>query len=271
MQDSIRALFIGAHPDDCEYQAGGLAAKYRRLGHTVKFVSVTNGDAGHHKIGGLELARRRLVETQRVAEEFGIEYEVWDVPDGYLVADIPNRDRMIRSIRAFKPDLIFTHRLNDYHPDHRATGTLVQDASFLIRVPNICPDTPAIEYRLAILSLRDGFTKPAPFTPDVIVAIDDVLDEKARMWHAHTSQFYEWLPYIDGYEAEVPLSDHERLAFTRRRIEAMERQITEGFRDLVLARYGEQEGRAVCAAEAFEVSEYGRPLPPDEIDRWFPR
>ncbi|HEX5322308.1 MAG TPA: PIG-L family deacetylase, partial [Capsulimonadaceae bacterium] len=161
MRESIRTLLIiGAHPDDCEARAGGLAAKYRKLGQAVKFVSVTNGDAGHHQMGGSELAARRLREARRVAEEFGIEYDIWDIPDGRLIADLATRDRVIREIRAFRPDLVITHRPNDYHPDHRATGTLVMDASYLIRVPNICPDIPDLRHTPVILYLQDFFTKP---------------------------------------------------------------------------------------------------------------
>ena len=37
-----------------------------------------------------------------------------------------------------------------------------------------------------------------PFTPDVAVAIDDVIDKKIDMLDAHVSQFYEWLPWVDG-------------------------------------------------------------------------
>lgn len=271
MRDNIRALFIGAHPDDCEYHAGGLTAKYRRHGHSVKFVSVTNGDAGHHEIGGSELAARRLAETQRVADEFGIEYEVLDNPDGRLEATLDNRERIIRLIREFRPDLIFTHRPNDYHPDHRATGTLVMDASFLIRVPNICRDTPHLDYTPAILYTGDPFTKPIPFSPDVIVSIDDATAEKARMLHFHASQFYEWLPWLGGYEAEVPQDDSERLAWTERRASERDAGTADRFRALLKMRYGEANGAAIVHAEAFEISEYGRALPAEEIDRWFPR
>src|SRR5689334_2751438 len=135
-EGQIRALMIGAHPDDCEFKTGGLAALYRAQGHIVKFVSATNGEAGHHEMGGGPLAQRRYEETRRVAEIADIEYEVMTSADGRLEADLATREQVIKLIREFQPDLVFTHRTNDYHPDHRRTGILVQDASYLIRVPN---------------------------------------------------------------------------------------------------------------------------------------
>ena len=63
MAEPIRVIAIGAHPDDCEYRMGATAALLAQAGHAVKFVSVTNGDAGHHKIKGPELAARRYAET----------------------------------------------------------------------------------------------------------------------------------------------------------------------------------------------------------------
>ena len=181
------------------------------------------------------------------------------------------RDRFIRLIREFQPDLLFTHRPNDYHPDHRRTGILVQDASYLIRVPNICPLTPHLTQTPIILYFQDYFQKPIPFQPDVVVAIDDVVEAKARMLHCHVSQMYEWLPFDGGYADEVPDGDAERLAWTQGRTEQRDGVSAKRFRASLIGRYGEADGNAVGCAEAFEVSEYGRDLPPDEIDRYFPR
>ena len=62
-EKNLRILAFGAHPDDCDFSAGGTAIRFARAGHQVRLVSMTNGDAGHHEIGGLALARRRYAET----------------------------------------------------------------------------------------------------------------------------------------------------------------------------------------------------------------
>lgn len=267
----IRALMIGAHPDDCEFTCGGLATKLVAAGHAVKFVSATDGSAGHHEMGGGPLARRRLEETRAVAGLAGIEYEVLDYPDGRLEIDVAARERVIGLIREFRPDLLFTHRPNDYHPDHRRTSTLVQDASYLIRVPNIAPLVPHLSTTPVILYMRDGFQRPYPFVADVVVATDDALEAKARMLHCHASQVYEWLPYDGGYADEVPAGDAERLAWLTERVARRDAVFAERHRDRLVARYGVEQGNAVRGAEVFEVSEYGRALSPGEVDGYFPR
>ncbi len=193
-------MVIGAHPDDAEFKAGGLAAIYRRLGHEVLFVSVTDGSAGHHISRGAELAARRREEAARAGEVLGLTYEVWNHPDGRLTADLSARHDMIRAIRRFQPDLLLTHRPNDYHPDHRATSQLVQDAAYLLTVPPICPEVPHLRRDPVIAYLSDDFTRPYPFTPTVIVDITRGFEAKVAMLDAHASQFHEWLPYNGGYE-----------------------------------------------------------------------
>ena len=266
----IRALMIGAHPDDCEFTSGGLATKLLAQNHAVKFVAATNGEAGHHLMGGGPLAQRRLAETQAVTALSGVEYEVLDYPDGRLEADLATRERIIRLIREFQPDLIFTHRTNDYHPDHRRTGILVQDASYLIRVPNIAPLTPHLTKTPVILYMRDGFQKPNPLTADVVVGIDDVMDAKAKMLHCHTSQVYEWLPYVGGYADKVPEDEAGRLALVRQWVGDRDAFFADRYRDALIRRYGPDRGAAIRYAETFEVSEYGRSLLPEEINEYFP-
>lgn len=265
MNNPLRALMIGAHPDDCEFKAGGLAAKLRARGDVVKFVSATNGDAGHHEMRGEPLARRRAEETRRVAALAGIEYEVLPFPDGRLDTDLATRERFIALIRQFKPDLVFTHRINDYHPDHRRTGTLVQDASYLIRVPAICPSVPALSHTPVILSLQDGFQSPALFRADVVIAIDDVLEAKTAMLHCHASQVYEWLPFDGGYLSDVPAGESERQSWLQARQARRDGLVADRFRDRLIARYGQERGGTARCAEAFEVSEYGRAPSEEEL------
>lgn len=265
---TVRLLAIGAHPDDCEVRVGGLAALYRQRGWSVTFVSLTNGDAGHHTLGREALATRRLAETRAVSAQFGIDYHVLDNHDGELEATLENRKRVIRLIRTCRPDLVVTHRPNDYHPDHRYTATLVQDAAFSVTVPLICPETPALARNPVIACFQDAFTKPAPFYPSVVVDISAVMDQKLAMLHCHASQFYEWLPYHAGQLDRVPAGDAERRQFLREHWQ--HRSDPERWRGRLIELYGEARGRAVRHAEAFEISEYGTPLDEPLRQRLFP-
>ena len=213
----LRIIVFGAHPDDCELEAGGTAARWAKLGYKVKFVSVTNGDIGHHEMAGAILARRRTAEVKRCAEILGIETEVLDIHDGELLPTLENRRMITRKIREWQADVVISHRPNDYHPDHRYTGILVQDAAFMVIVPSFCPDVPALRKNPVFLYTEDDFKKPNPFAPDVVVPIDPVLDQKVACVDALESQFYEWNPWLFGYLDTVPKGKAARLDWTRDR------------------------------------------------------
>jgi LmbE family N-acetylglucosaminyl deacetylase len=72
-EKSINVIVFGAHPDDCDADAGGTAILFAKMGHNVKFVSLTNGDAGHYAMGGGELAKIRIAEAQEAGKRFGVE------------------------------------------------------------------------------------------------------------------------------------------------------------------------------------------------------
>ena len=268
--ERLRILIFGAHPDDVDFTAGGTAALYARQGHEVLCVSVTNGDAGHQTEAGAYLARRRRAEAEAAGKVIGVRYITLDNHDGELLPTLENRRQIIRLIRQFKPDLMMSPRPNDYHPDHRYTAQLIQDAAYMVTVPNVCADTPHLEANPVIVYVSDTFQKPYPFTADVVVAIDEVIDLKFAMLHTHTSQMYEWLPYNQGILHEVPEGDAERLAWLRRRLDGRMRQDADRFRDLLIELYGAGRGRAVVYAEAFEGCEYGGRLTPENLRRLFP-
>ncbi len=268
-QAKLRIIAFGAHPDDCDFRFGGTAIKFARAGHAVKFVSVTNGNAGHHEMGGGILARRRHAETQEAARRFGIAaYEVFDNPDGELMPTLEVRKQIIRAIREWRADVVLGPRPNDYHPDHRYTGVLVQDAAYMVVVPNLVSDVPALRKNPIFIYYEDGFQKPAPFRPDVVVAIDDVWEAKVDGLDAHTSQMYEWLPWVDGRWSEVPKDPAARkkwLAASR------QPRMSEEIRAALAKRYGAEKASQVQRWEAFELCEYGSRPSLEELDRLFPR
>jgi len=268
--EPLRIVVFGAHPDDCELEAAGTAARWAKLGYKVKFVSVTNGDIGHHEMAGAILARRRTAEVKRCAEILGIETDVLDIHDGELLPTLENRRLITRKIREWKADVVISHRPNDYHPDHRYTGILVQDAAFMVIVPSFCPDVPALRKNPVFLYTEDDFKKPRPFSPDVVVPIDPAFDLKVACIDALESQFYEWNPWLFGYLSEVPKVNEDRLAWTRKRAERRYGGLADRFRVKLIDLLGEEKGKAVKYAEAFEVCEYGSQPTRDQLMRIFP-
>ena len=267
----LRIIAFGAHPDDNELRVAGTAAKWAALGHQVKFVSVTNGDIGHWREAGGPLARRRTAEVQETAKILGITSQVLDIHDGELEPTLENRRTVTRLIRDWKADIVLAHRPNDYHPDHRAVGQLVQDASYMVTVPYFCPDTPHLQRNPVFLSYQDNFTRPTPMQADIVVAIDDVVEKKLAAMEAMPSQFYEG--GANGGPQLVPADDAGK---TRRKAEVRDgfkRRFAGGaqrFRAKLVEMYGADKGNAVQYAEAFEISEYGRRPNAEEIRRLFP-
>ncbi len=268
-EGKLRIIAIGAHPDDCDIRFGGTAAKFAKAGHAVKFLSVTNGDAGHHEMGGGILAKRRHAETQEAARRLGIaEYEVLDNPDGELLPTLEVRKQIIRAIREWKADIVLGPRPNDYHPDHRYTGVLMQDAAYMVVVPNLVSDVPALRKNPVFMYYQDGFQKPAPFRPDVVVALDDVWETKVNALDAHVSQMYEWLPWVDGILDRVPKDPAARKKWLA---ESRAPRVPDEVRKALEKRYGAEKGRQVKYYEAFELCEYGRRASLEELNQIFPK
>src|SRR5438105_1492459 len=269
--EKLRIICFGAHPDDCEIQAGGVAAMWAAQGHKVKFVSVTNGDIGHWREAGGPLALRRKTEVEAAAKILGITTEVLDIHDGELLPTVENRRALTRLIREWKADVVMGPRPNDYHPDHRYTGVLVQDAAYMVTVPFFCPDVPVMTKNPAFFYYLDHFKKPNPFEPDVLISVDDVMEKKLDALGVMVSQFYEG--GANGSPALVPSDPDEqkkrhqevRDGFARR-----QKSLTERFHGKVAVWYPSDKAASIKYVDAFEICEYGSQPDKKELKRLFP-
>lgn len=270
---TLRIIAFGAHPDDCELKAAGCAAKWAAQGHKVKFVSVTNGDIGHWGMAGGPLAQRRHAEIRETARILGIEGDTLDIHDGELLPTLENRKLITKQIREWRADVVLSHRPNDYHPDHRNVGVLVQDAAYMVTVPHFAPDVPYLAANPVFFYYEDRFQKPTPFQPDVVVGIDDVLDKKLAAVAALHSQFFEGganggphlIPDPANASAVAARKTEVRESFRRRFAATADR-----FRLALTEQYGAEKAKAIKHAEAFEVCEYGRVPSRSELRKLFP-
>lgn len=269
----MKVLMIGAHQDDNEFQGGGLAHRLTKMGHEVRFLSMCNGCGGHHIMTPDETVKRRAAESAAVAKLLGIRYDVWDIDDCTLVADLETRRKLIRYIREFAPNLVISHRPNDYHADHRAVGQLVQDASYMLTVPHECPDVPVMRKMPVIMYYEDKFTNPV-FRPDVLISVDDEIETKLQIAHLNVSQVYEWLAYeedevppegeaeryewLKGMNITEATTDEEILS-ARRGYAVLFAKTAARFREQLIEQYGKERGEKIRYAEAYEICEYGEP------------
>lgn len=251
--EQYRFMMIGAHPDDMELRCGGLAMRLKQAGHEVMFLSMTDGGAGHHTMERDALVERRAEEAAAAARVLGVAHKIMPIEDARLEATVPVREMLMREIRAFAPHVIITHRTADYHPDHRACGQLVMDCSYLVNVPLCCPDTPCPPYAPVILSSWDPFTRPLPFRADMAVPVDAFVEKKIDAVLCHVSQFYEWLPHIEGWtEIGGAPTFEEKTALLRAHLHrrfAREAKL-----------YPERMPAGTEYAETFEWNEYGAPM-----------
>ena len=262
----LHVIAFGAHPDDCDGKAGGLAAKYAAAGALVKFVSLTNGDAGHFSQGGGALAKRRRAEAKEAGRRIGIVYDVLDNHDGELMPTLAVRREVIREIREWNADIVLSPRPNDYHPDHRNTGIVVQDAAYMVTVPNVVTDVPALRKNPVFLYFSDHFQRPAPFRPDIVVSSDGVYDKKIDMVDGDVSDVYEWLPWHDGKLDQVPKDPVARKQWLRSQRTS---GVPAAWKEALKKWYG-AEAASIHHAEAFEITEYGAQPTEAEIRRLFP-
>ena len=267
----LRIICFGAHPDDCELQAGGVGSMWARKGHHVKFVSVTNGDIGHWREAGGPLARRRKAEVEQADAMLGVHTEVLDIHDGELMPTLENRQKIIRLIREWKADLVISPRPNDYHPDHRYTGVLVQDAAYMVAVPFICPDAPPLKSNPVFMFYTDRFQKPTPSQPDIAISIDPVIDQKLDALAVMESQFYEG--GANGSAELVPrepVKQMDRHQQVRDGFAKRNQALADHFRTQLAEWYPREKAAAIKRAEAFELCEYGAQPDKSQLKKLFP-
>jgi N-acetylglucosamine malate deacetylase 1 len=266
----LRIIAFGAHPDDNELKAAGVAAMWAAQGHAVKFVSMTNGDVGHFEMAGGPLAIRRRAEVQECARILGIETEVLDIHDGELMPTLENRRTVARLIREWQADIVLAHRPNDYHADHRYTGVLVDDAAVLVVAPFFTPDTPPTPRNPIFLYYSDNFQKPTPFEPTIVVGIDRAAEQKWSCISAMPSQFGDEGSWQAMTRPDVPRDPVQRPAYLLDLVKQRNAAVADQYRDRLTQLYGAERARAIRYAEAFELSQYGSQASVQQLLELFP-
>jgi LmbE family N-acetylglucosaminyl deacetylase len=268
--EKLRIIAFGAHPDDAELKASGVAAMWADQGHAVKFVAMTNGDIGHFQMAGGPLAQRREAEVEECARLLGIETEVLDIHDGELMPTLENRKKVARLIREWQADIVLCHRPYDYHPDHRYTGQLVQDAAVVVVAPFFVPDTPPTKKNPVFMFYSDGFQKPYPFEPTLVVGIDEVVNQKWDCVSAMPSQFGDEHSWQASTRPDVPSDEAERKAYLLDLVKQRNEAVADRYRDRLIELYGEEKGNQIQYAEAFELCQYGSQPDVETLKKLFP-
>ena len=161
----MNILAIGAHPDDIEFGCGGTLLKYRKKGANIYLMVLTDGDLG----GDNELRRQEQIISSNI---LNVKDLFWG---GYKDTQLPLDRKVIKTIEdvvnRVKPVFIFVNYFDDTHQDHRNLAEATMSATRYIK---------------NVLFYEVPTTQN--FSPNVFINIDEVLEEKADLLKAHTSQ-----------------------------------------------------------------------------------
>ncbi|MBS1598777.1 MAG: PIG-L family deacetylase [Bacteroidetes bacterium] len=260
-QTPLRVMVIFAHPDEGEIYTGGITALFTKMGHQVKFMSLTNGDAGHYSMKPADLAKRRYQEAMDSKKILSLgDYEVLNYHDQYLKNTKEVQDKVIKSIQEWKADIVFTYYpAKGGHTDNMTAGYIVRDAAPRLQMAKM----PVFVY------IRDYHTINFSYIPDFAISIDSVWETKLAACAAQKSQVTEAIPHGMGILKEVrehpekqkELIYNNTLPFsnvTNNNMFALEKW------------YGKEQAAKIKYAEAFEIAEFGRQVEDIEMKTLFP-
>jgi LmbE family N-acetylglucosaminyl deacetylase len=260
----LKVLVIFAHPDEGEIYAGGISAIYSKMGHSVKFLSLTNGDAGHWSMDAESLAKRRYKEAMEAKRILGLsDYEVLEYHDGKLKNSLEIQEVVAKRIEQWKADVVIlfypiTTEAGG-HNDNMQAGLIVQAAATLIKMEEL----PAFLY------MRDYFTTSFSHIPDIAINIEEVWETKLLAMKAHESQVVEANPHADGILEEVlgsKIKQQEYLFYNSYPFS----RITPDIKLALLKWYGRDFSENIKWAEAFEFAGFGRQINNKAISELFP-
>jgi bacillithiol biosynthesis deacetylase BshB1 len=179
--EALDILAFGAHPDDVELMAGGTISKLVQLGYRVGMVSLTAGETGTR--GTVPLRRQEFADAAAIMGL--VAHDMLDIPDGFVAPDREQKMKVIRALRTFRPQIVFTPYWKTRHPDHGNCSILVREASFLAGLKKI--DTGQAQHRPAKIIY---YCEHYMFQPSFIVDITETFEKKLEAIRAYTSQVF---------------------------------------------------------------------------------
>ncbi len=206
----VDILAFGAHPDDVELSCGGTLHKAILEEKTVGIIDLTRGELGTR--GTAEI---RKAEASAAAKILGVSFrENLGFPDGFVFNTKENQLEIIKKIRAYQPDIVFCNAIDDRHPDHAKSSTLVREACFLSGLTKIKTTNKKEEEQTswrpkAVYS----YIQWKNSTPDFVVDISSTIDVKMAAVAAYKSQFFD----SKSTEPETPISSQNFIESIRYR------------------------------------------------------
>ena len=182
----MNILAIGAHPDDIETMCAGTLAKYAAQGHKVFLATATSGNIGSATHTMEEIAAIRKQEAANSAAIIGAEYLCLDYDDEMFYETKEVRLAFINLVRYCKADVILTHSLHDYNPDHMLTSKIVNDIAVMIPIAHLKTESEPYDVIPSIWMFEPAASMG--FQPTDYVDITDFYETKMKMLGCMESQ-----------------------------------------------------------------------------------
>ncbi len=181
-----RVLAVVAHPDDAELLCAGTLARARDDGAAIGICVMCRGDKGRSSKPVANLTAVRRKEMAAAAKLLGAQLLHAGNPDGILADGAAQRLKLVELYRQFKPTLVLAHSAEDYHPDHRAAGTLAEAATWFCASRGGWARSAALASPPALWWMDT--LNMSGFEPQFYVDISRHLPLKLKMLACHKSQ-----------------------------------------------------------------------------------
>lgn len=183
----VDILAIGAHPDDVELGCAGTLAKLISEGKTVAVVDLTQGELGTR---GTNVTRAQ--EAAEATEIMGyVNRENLKMKDGFLSNTEEYQMQIVKMIRKYQPEIVFSNSIDDRHPDHAKASKLVSDACFLsglVKIETTLDNESQNPWRPKHIF---NYIQWKHITPAFVVDVSDFMDKKIEACLAYKTQFYD--------------------------------------------------------------------------------
>ena len=183
----VDILAIGAHPDDVELGCGGTLAKLISEGKTVAVVDLTQGELGTR---GTNITRAQ--EAAEATTIMGyVNRENLKMKDGFLVNSEEYQMEIVKMIRKYQPEIVFSNSIDDRHPDHAKASKLVSDACFLSGLVKIETTLENLNQQPWRPKQIFNYIQWKHITPAFVVDISHFMSTKIEACLAYKTQFYD--------------------------------------------------------------------------------
>ena len=188
MTEKVDILAIGVHPDDIELGCGATILKHIHLGFTVGAIDLTQGELGTR--GSAEI---RLKEAEASKKLMGLKFrENLGFEDGFVTADNKVYQlEIVKRIRKYQPDIVLCNAIDDRHPDHSRSASLVSTACFLAGLTKIESEFDGKVQTAFRPKQVLHYIQWKPITPDFVVDITGYMVAKLAAVKAYQSQFHD--------------------------------------------------------------------------------